>query len=231
MKFLKLASSFLNKKKSSNSKGIVSKVVGLFSAIGAIPIVMLAIPFVIMIIVSFVFFSTLSYKFSVLQFIDSIGNKKNSSVSVSGGQGTLTSDQRQQIVDFAYSQLGVNYNFSLSWENDIKDQQMTCNGLTRLAYESAGIDIPVGSVEQMLKGPVITSYGKVSDMTPGDIICYDYAGRVNRPDIDYSSMGESGYASHHVALYVGNGELIESDYGGVQKRPVQDYEYSYSITW
>lgn len=84
----------------------------------------------------------------------------------------------------------------------------------------------------MLYGQYVTSHGKVDEMEPGDIIVYDYAGRVNRPDIDYGSMGSPTYASHHVAIYLCDGKMMESTTGpSVQIRDINDYEYFYSVRY
>ena len=147
------------------------------------------------------------------------------------GKGSLSSDQRQKIIDFARSQIGVSYNYGPggtcgggAWENDIPNQQLSCNGLTRHAYAAAGVSIPLGSIDQMSNAPIVTSTGSVSDMAPGDIIVYDNAGYRN--DIQYSTKG-----FRHVAIYIGDGQLIEGTCPVVQQRAVRDGEYSYSVTW
>lgn len=148
------------------------------------------------------------------------------------GKGSLTADQRQKIVAFAKTQIGVRYNYGPngecangSWDNDIPNQQLACNGLTRWSYNAAGVSIPLGSREQMAEAPIVTSTGKVSDMSPGDVICYDDAGR--RTDIPNIRL--AGF--RHVAIYIGDGKLIEGTCPVVQERTVDDYEYSYSVTW
>lgn len=141
------------------------------------------------------------------------------------GKGSLTADQRQKIVAFAKSQIDVPYNYALSWDNDIPNQHLTCNGLTRWSYNAADVSIPLGSREQMAEAPVVTSTGKVSDMALGDIICYDDVGR--RTDIP----GLRLTSFRHVAIYIGDGKLIEGTYPAVTEREVYDYEYSYSVTW
>lgn len=147
------------------------------------------------------------------------------------GKGTLTAEQRQKIVSFAISQVGVKYNYGSggvcsggSWNNDIPDKQLSCNGLTRWSYNAAGVSIPNGSIEQMSEAPTVTSTGKVSDMTAGDIICYDDVGR--RSGIDYNKT-----SFRHVAIYIGNGELVEGTCPKAKRRAVKDNEYSYSVTW
>ena len=148
----------------------------------------------------------------------------SSSVNFANGKGSLTADQRRKIIEFAESQMGVPYNYARSWDNDVPNAQLTCNGLTYHAYKAAGINIPQGSIDQMSSAPVVTSTGKVSDMTPGDIIVYDNAGY--RSDISYTP-----WSFRHVALYAGNGELIEGTPPAVQRRAIGDNGYSYSVTW
>ena len=149
-----------------------------------------------------------------------------------GGKGSLTAEQRQKIVEFSETQIGTPYNYGPnnacgggSWTNDIPNQQLACNGLTRWAYDAAGLTIPKGSIDQMTQAPVVTSTGTVSDMTAGDIIVYDDVGR--RSDI--SNIRLTGF--RHVAIYAGDGQMIEATCPVAQKRPVADNEYSYSVTW
>lgn len=241
MRFLRRASSFLNGLRSDDSAGenVVSKAIRIISGLSLIKIIF---PLAVIVIIGLIFLSfltTYNYQMNILQLVDSNENSENTNKStIVGGKGTLTSEQRQKIVDFAYSQLGVSYNFGNNYDGsggscdrDKPGEQLSCNGLTRWAYYAAGVEIPCDSVGQMSSGPYVTSLGKVSDMTAGDIICYDYAGRVNRPDIDYGAFRGTPYATHHVAIYIGNGEMIESSFSGVSKKVVSDYEYSYSITW
>lgn len=157
------------------------------------------------------------------------GNAKCSDDKISG-KGSLTDAQRKQIVDFAITQIGVPYNYGPgggtggSWDNDVPNQQLSCNGLTYWSYHAAGVEIPRGSREQQAGAPVVTSTGSVADMAPGDIVCWDDTGR--RDDI-------SGYliTYQHVAIYIGNGEIVEGTMPCAQRRHIVDGEYSYSITW
>ena len=155
-----------------------------------------------------------------------------------GGKGTLTPEQRKKIVEFAKSQVGKadynsgcppNYCTGGSCDNDIPFQQLSCNGLTFHAYKAAGIDIPCDSRGQISGAPTVTSTGKVSDMTAGDIIVFDEAGR--RSDVPNLRT----WSYRHVAIYAGNGQMIESTisggFHGVRTVPIEDNGYSYSITW
>ena len=152
--------------------------------------------------------------------------------SYNGGKGSLTAEQRRKIVEFSKTQIGVEYNWGPggkcgggAWDNDIPGRQLACNGLTRWAYHAAGVTIPKGSENQMRQGKVVTSTGKVSDMTAGDIIVWDPEGR--RSDVPNLRIWSFG----HVAIYIGNGQLIEATCPKAQQRAIGDNQYSYSITW
>ena len=157
-----------------------------------------------------------------------------SSGNYSGGKGSLTAAQRQKIVEFSRSQIGVPYNYGAggacgggAWSNDIPNKQLACNGLTRWAYAAAGVTIPEGSREQMSGAPVVTSTGKISDMTPGDIIVFDDC----NPQCRRSDISFTRWSYRHVAIYEGDGKLIEATCPKAQRRAIGNYEYSYSITW
>ena len=148
--------------------------------------------------------------------------------STAGGTAT---GARGKIIEFAKTQIGVSYNYGPgggtggSWENDVPNQQLACNGLTYWAYDAAGIEVPRGSIDQMTDMPTITSTGSVSSLKPGDIVCWDDVGR--RSDIQYPIA-----AYRHVAIYAGNGDIIESvPNGGVGQRALQDNEFSFGGSW
>ena len=148
-----------------------------------------------------------------------------------GGKGTLTADQRKKIVEFARTQIGVEYNWGPggqcsggAWDNDIPGKQLACNGLTRWSYNAAGITIPKGSIDQITQAPYVTSTGKVSDMTAGDIIVFDDVGR--RSDIPNIRI----WSFRHVAIYAGDGVMIEATCPVARQTHIGDNEYSYSVT-
>ncbi|MBP5656636.1 Ig-like domain-containing protein, partial [Candidatus Saccharibacteria bacterium] len=160
-------------------------------------------------------------------------------------KGSLTAEQRKKIVEFSKTQLGVSYNYGPGgqcggglWDNDIPNQQLACNGLTRWAYHAAGVTIPKGSENQMRNAPVVTSTGKVSDMTPGDIIVWDpegggpphgNGGQGGRRNDVPKPIRNFGYG--HVAIYIGNNKFIEATCPIVKTTDIHDNEYSYSLTW
>jgi cell wall-associated NlpC family hydrolase len=84
-----------------------------------------------------------------------------------------------------------------------------CSGLTRAAYNAAGLALPRTSREQYAAGPHVPDG---APLLPGDLVFYATAGRV-----------------HHVGLYVGGGNMIDApDFGQPVKvephrRPGDDY--------
>ena len=99
---------------------------------------------------------------------------------------TPGTDVQQKIVNAAYSQLGVNY----VWGGTTPNVGLDCSGLTQYCYAQAGISIPRTSQEQSAKGKVFTN------PEPGDICVSNNEG--------------------HVAIYIGNGQMIEAPDVGQQ---------------
>ena len=72
-----------------------------------------------------------------------------------------------------------------------------CSGLTRYAYYQAGISIPRNSTAQYAALPKVSR----TDLQPGDLVFYAF---------------DTGDPStiHHVAMYLGNGQMIEAPESG-----------------
>jgi cell wall-associated NlpC family hydrolase len=96
-----------------------------------------------------------------------------------------TSTQADQAVAFAYNQLGKSYVYGATGP-DTYD----CSGLVQAAWSAAGVSIPRTTYEQWASLPHIP----LSDLEPGDLILYN---------------GES-----HVAMYVGDGYIIDAPHTG-----------------
>jgi peptidoglycan DL-endopeptidase CwlO len=88
----------------------------------------------------------------------------------------------------AESQLGVPY----VWGGESPGVGFDCSGLTSWAWGQAGVSLPHYSGSQMAD----TTPVPVSDLEPGDLLFYGPGG------------------SEHVAMYIGNGEMIEAPYTG-----------------
>jgi peptidoglycan DL-endopeptidase CwlO len=96
-----------------------------------------------------------------------------------------TGSQADEAVQFAYAQLGKPY----EWGGTGPDAY-DCSGLVQAAWAAAGVDIPRTTYAQWAALPQIP----LSDLEPGDLIYY---------------AGES-----HVAIYVGNGQIIDAPHTG-----------------
>jgi peptidoglycan DL-endopeptidase CwlO len=113
----------------------------------------------------------------------------------SGSSGSLgdphdpipTSSQAGKAVAFAYSKIGCPYLYGGTGPCSVG---YDCSGLTMTSWEAAGIQIPRTSYEQWDDLPHVS----LNDLEPGDILVFLDAG--------------------HVALYVGNNELIQAPQTG-----------------
>ena len=103
-----------------------------------------------------------------------------------------TSSQADKAVAFAYAQLGKPYVWGATGPDSYD-----CSGLMYAAWGAAGITLPRDTYGEWADLPHIP----MSDLQPGDLILYN---------------GES-----HVAMYVGNGEIIDAPHTGavVEKLP------------
>jgi peptidoglycan DL-endopeptidase CwlO len=133
---------------------------------------------------------------------DTIGGTPSSSGSgSSSGQPTYTgptSTQADKAVAFAYAQLGKPYVYGATGPSSYD-----CSGLVQAAWAAAGVSIPRTTFEDWDSLPHIP----VSQMVPGDLIIYDGEG--------------------HVAIYVGNGYIIDAPHTGadVERVPYDESWY------
>jgi cell wall-associated NlpC family hydrolase len=110
-----------------------------------------------------------------------------------------TGSQADSAVQFAYAQLGKPYEWGATGP-DAYD----CSGLAQAAWAAAGVSIPRDTYEQWAALPHIAS----SAIAPGDLLYY---------------AGES-----HVAIYVGNGYIIDAPQTGedVERIPMNTDWYA-----
>jgi peptidoglycan DL-endopeptidase CwlO len=104
-----------------------------------------------------------------------------------------TSSQADQAVAFAYAQIGKPYAWGATGPSSYD-----CSGLVQSAWAAAGLSIPRDTYEQWAALPHIP----MSELQPGDLIYYD---------------GES-----HVAMYVGNGDIIDAPQTGLDVRRIPE---------
>jgi cell wall-associated NlpC family hydrolase len=96
----------------------------------------------------------------------------------------------QVAVDTALAQVGDPYVWGAGGPNSFD-----CSGLTQYAYSAAGVSLPHSSRSQSQMGTAVP----VSELQPGDLLFY------------YSPTS-------HVAMYVGNGQMVHASTAG---KPVQ----------
>lgn len=118
--------------------------------------------------------------------------------TVTGGTGAVTGDQ---VVAKAKEMLGLPY----VWGGTDPERGVDCSGLVQSAYASLGIELPRLSADQARAGRPVAS---MNDVRPGDLIAWDNSSRNNGAD--------------HIAIYAGNGQMIEAPRPGgkVQLVPV-----------
>jgi cell wall-associated NlpC family hydrolase len=109
-----------------------------------------------------------------------------------------TGTQADKAVAFAYAQLGKPYVYGATGPDSYD-----CSGLVQAAWAAAGVAIPRTTFEDWDDLPHIP----VSEMVPGDLIIYDGEG--------------------HVAIYVGNGYIIDAPHTGadVERVPYDESWY------
>jgi peptidoglycan DL-endopeptidase CwlO len=127
---------------------------------------------------------------------DEVGGSTSSGTVVTTPPATYTgptSTQADQAVAFAFAQLGKPYVYGATGPDSYD-----CSGLVQAAWADAGVSIPRTTYEQWAALPHIP----MSDLQPGDLILYN---------------GES-----HVAIYVGNGEIIDAPHTGASVEEIPE---------
>ena len=105
----------------------------------------------------------------------------------------------QTAVDAALSQVGKPYVWAAAGPDSYD-----CSGLTMWAWAQAGVGLPHNSGAQYAATPRVSH----SDWAPGDLLFF-------------------GSPIHHVAMYIGGGQMVEAPYSGSQVRVVSAYRSDY----
>jgi cell wall-associated NlpC family hydrolase len=131
--------------------------------------------------------------------------------NVGGSGGTThvtytgpTSTQADKAVAFAYAQLGCPYVYGATGPCN---SGFDCSGLVMSAWAAAGVTIPRDTYEQWAALPHIS----LSSIQPGDLLYYNGIG--------------------HVAMYVGNGYIIDAPHPGASVERVSMNESWYTSTF
>ena len=127
-----------------------------------------------------------------------IADTSGSGVILPAGSGSSAISGSDVVAD-ARRYLGVPY----VWGGTDPSTGLDCSGLTQQVYGDLGIDLPRVSRDQANVG---TAVGSLADAQPGDLLFF-------------------GSPVHHVAIYEGNGMMIEAPHTGesVKEIPVADF--------
>jgi hypothetical protein len=109
--------------------------------------------------------------------------------------GNLAAGAAAAAIDWARGQLGKPYKWGASGPH-----AFDCSGLTLRAWQAAGVQLPRVSRDQARAGAHIP----LQQAQPGDLIFKTHDG--------------TDRGVHHVALYLGNGQLLEAPYTGAEVR-------------
>ena len=150
--------------------------------------------------------SLLSKQNSILSSLTNTELAQVQQGTVQGGTGITnavysgpTGSQADTAVAFVFRQLGCTYSYGSTGPCG---SGFDCSGLVMSAWAAAGITIPRDTFEQWAALPHIST----SDLQPGDLLYYDGIG--------------------HVAMYVGDGMIIDAPSAG---QPVR--ELSMNTAW
>jgi hypothetical protein len=118
--------------------------------------------------------------------------------SVTGSAAGVTGEQ---VVARAREMEGLPY----VWGGTDPERGVDCSGLVQATYATFGIDLPRVSADQARAGTAVPS---LAEARPGDLIAWDNSGR--------------NVGADHIAIYIGNGQMIEAPRPGghVQVVPV-----------
>lgn len=103
---------------------------------------------------------------------------------------------RSQVIEAAKTALGVMY----QWGGNSLAGGVDCSGLVQQAFAAAGISLPRISAQQAQAGQRVG----LNALQPGDLVAWDNSSRNNGAD--------------HIAIYLGNGQIIEAPRTGLAVR-------------
>lgn len=122
---------------------------------------------------------------------------RTTATTATGGAGVTG----EQVVAKAREMVGLPY----VWGGTDPQSGVDCSGLLQSVYSSFGIELPRLSADQARAGTPVAS---LADARPGDLIAWDNSSR--------------NVGADHIAIYIGNGQMIEAPRPGgkVQVVPV-----------
>jgi hypothetical protein len=117
--------------------------------------------------------------------------------ALQGASGATGSTAGEAVVAEARKYLGLPY----VWGGTDPNKGLDCSGLVQLVYKNLGYDLPRVSSDQARAGRPVAS---MAEAQPGDLIAWDNSSRNNGVD--------------HIAIYIGNGKMIEAPRTGLNIR-------------
>lgn len=128
-----------------------------------------------------------------------------SGTAVPSDFGTAPATATQQaVLDDAKKYLGVPY----LWGGTDPSQGLDCSGFVQRVYGDLGVQLPRVSGDQARAGTAVAS---LADAQPGDILAF-------------------GSPVHHVAIYAGNGEMIEAPHTGDHVKIIKVADFGEPVT-
>ena len=148
------------------------------------------------------------------------GNQQSGGNQAPAGPGS--SSAAQTAINAAKQHLGLSYAWGgggsngpgWGWGIDQGVWGFDCSGLTQYAYAQAGIDIPRNSRAQYAALPKVSS----SSLRAGDLVFW-------------ATTPGNPTTIHHVAIYLGGGQIIEAPQSGdvVKISPMRWYHYAGAV--
>jgi len=114
--------------------------------------------------------------------------------------GTPTTPTRAQALNMSLQVLKIPY----VWGGNSLQTGVDCSGLVQQVYKQFGISMPRTSAQQATTGVRVGSYNQLQ---PGDLVAFKWAGGWAGPN-----------TVSHIAIYAGNGEIIEAAGGNAGDR-------------
>lgn len=143
------------------------------------------------------------------------GGQQNISVTmgntvVSSGNGSLRMTAIQKGINYVNS--GVRY----VWGGNNLATGVDCSGLVQQIYRQLGISVPRTAQQQAFYG----TKAPISQLRPGDLVAWN-------------NGGDRGLQVGHIAIYAGNGEIIESYQSGLpaRRRKLSSQEVNSGYAW
>ncbi len=137
---------------------------------------------------------------SAAAFAQALAAQSAGGVTSTGGVNGTTSaggPTGADVVAEAKKYLGLPY----VWGGTDPSKGLDCSGLVQLVYRNLGIELPRVSYQQAAEGRPVAS---MAEAQPGDLLAWDNSSRNNGVD--------------HIAIYIGDGKMIEAPRTGLNVR-------------